>query len=57
MINMILVSSARGFICKQTTYIQSLTEFTALQGAINDLTNLTKQGFEKMRIFKLNKYT
>ena len=30
-------------------------EFTALQGAIHDLTNL-KQEFEKTRIFKLNKY-
>ena len=31
------------------------SEFTALQSAIHDLTNL-KQKFEQTKIFKLNKY-
>ena len=31
------------------------SEFTALQGAINDLKNLKKE-FEQTIIFKLNKY-
>ena len=31
------------------------SEFTALQGAIHDFTDL-KQEFEQTRIFKLNKY-
>mgnify|MGYP001796384646 CR=1 FL=1 len=31
------------------------SEFTALKGAIHDLTNL-KQEFEQIRIIKLNKY-
>ena len=31
------------------------SEFTALQGAIHDLTSL-KQGFEETKLFQLNKY-